>query len=85
MNTMLNKMLDILQTMAKDVSSNTTSLEEHMRRTEMAEERINHIEEKWDRIEGHLDKVEGMFLLVKWSGAILAVAWTIIQIYTYIK
>ena len=55
-------------------------LKEHMRRTELNEERIEQVEEKWDRIESHLDKIEGAFTLLKWGGGSLTIILVILQI-----
>jgi hypothetical protein len=57
-------------------------LREHIRRTQLNEDRIDHVEEKWERIDSHLNKMEGAVNVFKWGGAAIAALYTIVQLYT---
>lgn len=83
---LLDKRLDRLDVtsavQAETLRQLTDILNEHMKRWEASEQRIEHLEKRW---ESHLGKVEGALKTVRFMGWVLTLSLIAIQLIDHIK
>lgn len=57
------------------------SIDYHIFRTDLSEERLEHMEEIWERLQAHLNRVEGMMIVGKWIIGLIGFIGTLIGIW----
>ncbi len=57
------------------------SIDYHILRTDLSEERLEHMEEIWESLQAHLNRVEGVMLAGKWIIGLIGFIGTLIGIW----
>jgi hypothetical protein len=81
----IDSIVESLQEIKEVQIEQKASLDHHIYRTELAEERIKHIEELWERLKSHFDRLDGAIRLLAAVAVISGAVWTILQIVNHLK
>ena len=80
MKEQLDKIDQKLGTMNETLIRNTVTLEEHVRRTNLLEDKMQHVEHHVDRMESWIDKIHGGWKLVTMVAIIITIVIAILKI-----
>lgn len=78
--------LDIkLNDIDKTLAVNTQSLQEHMRRTQLAEQSIEKLADQIVPVQAHINKVNGMLMFIGLSASIAGTIAAIVKVIEFIN